>query len=88
MASYSVALQPSAEKDLRRIPAKSLARIIAKIEELAADPLPHGVVKLATAERLYRLRVGEYRVVYELRRDERKVLVYYVRHRSEVYRQL
>lgn len=88
MASYSVALQPSAEKDLRRIPAKSLTRIFSKIEELAIEPLPHGVVKLATAERLYRLRVGEYRIVYELRRDEREILIYYVRHRSEVYRQL
>ena len=55
--------------------------------ELAKDPLPHGSHKLAGSERTYRLRVGDYRVVYEVFSDSRIVEVQRVRHRKDVYRE-
>jgi len=58
----------------------------AKIEALAADPVPSGSVKLVGSEALYRIRVGDYRVVYSVDREARKVIIQYVRHRREVYR--
>ena len=88
MASYSLSYKPSIEKDFRAIPQKTVARIFSRIQNLRLDPFPQGVVKLEGAERLYRLRVGDYRVVYEVIRDERAIIIHYVRHRRDVYRNL
>ena len=86
MASYSVVFQPSVHKDLRRLPQAVVARVMTRIEGLAADPLPPRVVKLSDAERLYRIRVGDYRIVYEVDAEARRVTIHYVRHRRDVYR--
>jgi mRNA interferase RelE/StbE len=88
MASYRVILKPSVEKDLRSLPAPVLKRVFKRVEALADHPLPHGSLKLAGAEQLYRIRVGEYRIVYTVDSDSRQVIVYYVRHRRDVYRSL
>jgi mRNA interferase RelE/StbE len=88
MASYSVALKPSVEKDLRQAPRPILNRVWAKIQALSQEPIPRQSTKLAGAERLYRLRVGDYRVIYTVDHDERRVTVHYVRHRREAYRSL
>lgn len=66
MASYSLSYRPSVEKDLQSIPHALVARIIARIERLPSDPFPVQSTKLQGAERLYRLRVGGYRIVYEV----------------------
>jgi len=57
-----------------------------RIEALSDDPSPQGVAKLEGAETLYRLRVGDYRIVYEIRDKELLVLVVKVGHRKDVYR--
>jgi len=88
MASYKVILKPSVEKDLRSLPPAILKRVFKRIEALEDDPRPHGSLKLAGAEQLYRIRVGEYRIVYTVDSDSRQVIVYYVRHRRDVYRSL
>ena len=88
MASYSIILKPSVEKDLRSLPAAVLKRVFRRIEALARDPRPHGSLKLAGAEQLYRVRVGDYRIVYIVDKDSQPVIVFYVRHRRDVYRQL
>lgn len=88
MASYNVILQPSVEKDLRALPSSVIKRVFQRIEALAGDPRPRGSLKLAGAEQLYRIRVGDYRIVYTVDQDSRQVIVYYVRHRRDVYRQL
>ncbi len=88
MGSYKLVVKPSVEKDLRSLPKKSVARVFARIEELEADPLPRGAIKLSGAERLYRIRVGDYRVVYELDTGAEQVTVLYVRHRRDAYRRL
>jgi mRNA interferase RelE/StbE len=88
VASYSLSYRPSVEKDLQSIPRTFVARIIAKIERLPTEPFPAQSAKLQGAERLYRLRVGDYRVVYEVNTDALHIIVQHVRHRREVYRRL
>ena len=88
MASYSLSYRPSVEKDLQSIPRSFVARITARIERLPSDPFPPQSAKLQGAERLYRLRVGDYRIVYEVDTDTLHIIVQYIRHRREVYRRL
>ena len=88
MASYSLSYRQSVEKDLQSIPRSFVVRIIARIERLLSDPFPSQSAKLQGAERLYRLRVGDYRIVYEVDSDALHIIVQYVRHRRDVYRRL
>jgi mRNA interferase RelE/StbE len=88
VAAYSLRSKPSVEKDLSSLPKALLTRILVRIEQLASDPFPHQAVKLQGAERLYRLRVGDYRIVYEVDTQTATITIYYVRHRREVYRNL
>ena len=66
MASFSLSFKPSVDKDLRRLPKNLIPRAIEKIEELKSEPFPPQAVKIPVADRLYRLRVGDYRIVYEV----------------------
>lgn len=86
MASYKVHLKHTAEKDLRKLPKDVLARVFQEIEDLGSDPFPAQVVKLSGADRLYRVRVGDYRIIYEVDTREKLVTINNVRHRREVYR--
>ena len=88
MPSYNVSFKPSVEKDLRPLPKSVVARVIGQIENLKTDPLPRQAIKLSGAEHLYRIRVGDYRIVYEVDSKAKQVMVHYVRHRREVYRSL
>jgi mRNA interferase RelE/StbE len=86
MAAYKVALKPSVEKDIRRLGRATVERIVQRIEALAEDPIPRQSVKLTGAEHLYRLRMGDYRIIYGVDHKARLVTVHYVRHRREAYR--
>ena len=86
MATHRVLLKPSVEKDLRPLPKSVVARIIKRIGDLGDDPFPDQSIKLAGTEQLYRIRIGDYRVVYGVDKATRQVIVHYVRHRREVYR--
>ena len=88
MDPYSVAFKKSAEKDLRKIPREILPHIFEHTENLAAEPVPRDAYKLASAENLYRIRIGDYRVIYQVLHESREVIVYYIRHRSVAYRGL
>lgn len=88
MDPYSVSFKKSAEKDLRKIPKEIIPHIFEHIENLAAEPVPHDAYKLASAEHLYRIRSGDYRVIYHVLNESREVIVYYIRHRSVAYRGL
>ena len=88
MASFNVILKPSVEKDLRRLPKKLVPRVMERIEKLKDEPFPHGATKLEGADRLYRVRQGDYRIVYEVDTDAKQITILYLRHRSEVYRNL
>ena len=86
MAAYSIEWKPSALRELKRLERHVIAQIFQKIEELAQNPFPAGVCKLRGAERTYRIRQGEYRVVYDVDSDRWLVLIIRVRHRREAYR--
>ena len=88
MASYKVVFKPSVEKDLRPLPKSIVERVFRRIELLSSNPFPRQSMKLAGAEQLYRVRVGDYRIVYGVDKKAKQVLVHYVRHRRDVYRQI
>ncbi|MBI1955586.1 MAG: type II toxin-antitoxin system RelE/ParE family toxin [Acidobacteria bacterium] len=88
MGMYSLIFKPSVEKDLRRIPSSTASRIVECIEGLKKNPFPPTVVKLTGAEKLYRLRVRDYRIIYEVDNGTQAVIIHYVRHLRDVYRRL
>ena len=83
---YRVLLERTAEKDLRRLSFEVHYRVIAAIRTLATIPRPPGCRKLAGSKSDWRIRVGDYRIVYEIADEIRVVRVNRVRHRREVYR--
>ena len=86
MASFDLQWRKSTSKDLRRIPREAVSRLVAAVAKLAEEPLPHGSEKLTGSEHTYRIRIGDYRVVYELLRNAKIVEIQRVRHRKDVYR--
>lgn len=85
MGSYSLFLKKSAERDLRKIPHTELQRIIQRIKELAATPRPSSSEKLAGQD-AYRIRQGDYRIVYTVDDDRQLIEIIKIGHRREVYR--
>lgn len=85
MASYNIFFRDSVRKDLEAIPKGDLQRIIERIGKLADDPRPIGSEKLSGQEK-YRVRQGNYRIVYSIQDNELTVWVVKVGHRREVYR--
>ncbi len=86
MEPHSLHFKSSVEKDLRRLPIKSRTRCLERIAELRVTPRPAGARQMMGADRTYRLRVGVYRIVYQLDVAERSVTILYVRHRKDAYR--
>ncbi len=85
MASYSIEIKRSAGKELAELPKQDRLRVIARIENLAHDPRPTGSEKLSGQER-YRVREGDYRILYEIHDHVLVVMVVRIGHRREVYR--
>jgi mRNA interferase RelE/StbE len=85
VASYRLLIKPSAVKELEALPAKDRRRIVPRIEGLASEPRPHGCEKLSGLEQ-YRVRQGDYRVVYGVDDEARVVIVVKIGHRRDVYR--
>ena len=83
---YSILLEHSTERDLRRLAPPIHDRVITAIQTLAANPRPSGCRKLAGGDNDWRIRVGDYRVIYEIAQVIRIVRVHRVHHRREVYR--
>lgn len=86
MASYSVELTRTAEKQLRRIAKRDRNRLVEAIRGLADRPRPHGARKLQGYDDVYRVRVGQHRVVYEIIEDRVIVIVLKVGHRKDIYK--
>jgi mRNA interferase RelE/StbE len=85
--AYRVQIKAPALKSLKKISEPDQSRIMRRIDALAEDPRPAGVKKLQGADDLYRLRLGDYRVIYQVQDDILLVLVVRVGHRKEIYRQ-
>ena len=86
MASFEIQWRSSTKKDLRKLPKEEVARILAAVEQLAHEPFPHGSQKLTNSERTFRIRTGDYRVVYEVYAATKIVEIQRIRHRRDVYR--
>ncbi|PKN52322.1 MAG: type II toxin-antitoxin system mRNA interferase toxin, RelE/StbE family [Deltaproteobacteria bacterium HGW-Deltaproteobacteria-13] len=85
MVEYKIYFRESVEKDFRLIPKKDLQKILLRIKALAKDPRPPGHEKLTGQER-YRVRQGQYRIIYSIQDKELTVWVVKVGHRKDVYR--
>lgn len=86
MGRYNVEFFNSAAKEFRALPSDIKTRVGGAIDALEQDPRPLGVRKLAGHTNLYRIRVGLYRVIYEINDKERLIRVTRVRHRRDAYR--
>jgi len=85
VASYKILIKPSAVKELEAIPEKDRSRIVYRIQGLAENPRPRGCEKLSDQDK-YRLRQGNYRILYQVYDDEVIVVVVRVGKRGEVYK--
>jgi mRNA interferase RelE/StbE len=83
---YEVLLERSAERDLKRLPPDAYARIVPHLKALAQNSRPVGCRKLISSAHDWRIRVGDYRIVYEIDDGQRIVRINRVRHRRDVYR--
>lgn len=82
---YTLEFRPAALRQLRKLDTQVARRIRAAAEALCIDPRPHGVKAMAGRHGWLRIRVGDYRIIYEVRDSELIVLVIQVGHRGQVY---
>ena len=85
MASYTLAIKPSARKELESLSDSLIARLVARIEALAVEPRPAGCRKLQGYKDFWRIRVGDYRVVFIIDDTRKSVSVTRIAHRRDVY---
>lgn len=86
MASYNIEWKSSAAKELKKLPKAIIVKVVATVESLRETPRPDGVRKLTGSEHTYRVRVGEYRVVYNIFDRTLVIEVIRVRDRKDAYR--
>lgn len=85
MASYKLVFRKSVRKDFRPIPGKDVDRILRRIEALRDDPRPHDSVKLSGQQR-YRIRQGNYRILYEIIDERLVITVIKIGHHKDIYK--
>ena len=85
MASYEILIKPSAVRELEDLPLKDRPRIATKIQALSEDPRPRGCEKLTGQDR-FRLRQGDYRILFEVDDPAATLTVVKIGHRGQVYR--
>lgn len=86
MAFYKIIIKPGAEKDLRTIDPPMLPRIVKAVDQLANNPRGTNTRKIRGSGEDYRLRVGDYRVLYKIYEKEKAVDIFAIKHRREAYR--
>jgi len=86
MAEYSITFARSARKELENLPSHLAERIFAKIVALGTTPRPSGCAKLRGEQKLWRIRIGEYRVIYSIDDRAKLIDISVIRHRKDVYR--
>lgn len=85
MALYQLQYSKHVNKDLRKLDKGQLSAVVRRIESLADNPRPSGCIRLQGGNELYRVRQGDYRIIYGIQDDVLTVLVVKVGHRKEVY---
>jgi mRNA interferase RelE/StbE len=86
MGLFRIDTKGSVERDLRRIDRQFIPKIFEAIESLSENPFPHQSRKMTGSESSYRLRVGDYRVIYYVDTEKKIVTIYHARHRKDIYR--
>jgi mRNA interferase RelE/StbE len=84
--SYTLIISKSVQKQLKLLPTDVGDRVVEKIQQLADDPRPPGVVKLKGTDHEYRIRAGDYRVRYEIDDNNQIIRLVQCKHRREIYR--
>ena len=85
MAEYRITFARSARHELEVLDPSVIRRVLPKIESLSTHPRPHGSRKLTGEKNLWRIRIGDYRVIYSILDKERRIDITAVRHRREAY---
>jgi len=83
---HEIFIEHSVEHDLRKIVKKDFNRIISAVKLLAKNPRPFGSHKITGYENYHRIKVGDYRIIYEVDDKEKLIKIMRIRHRREVYR--
>ncbi len=83
---YEILIERTAERNLKRLSAKNFHLVVPHIKALARNPRPKGSRKLFGSKNDWRIRVGDYRVIYEILDRAKEIRVMKIRHRREVYR--
>ncbi len=86
MDTYRIDWKPSALKELKKIDRQFIPRVVQTVEGLAANPFPAGVRKIQGGEHSYRIRIGDYRIIYQIFKAKLIIEIIRVRHRKEAYR--
>ena len=84
--SYAIVISKSVQKQIDNLPNDLVERVIEKIQNLASEPRPDGIVKLKGSDNEYRIRIGDYRVRYEIDDESQLVQILQCKHRKDVYR--
>ena len=85
MDVYKLCWKESVRKDFRRLPSVIIFRVIKKVESLPTNPMPFDSKKLRDTEHTYRVRVGDYRIVYQINQADKEIVITRVRHRKDAY---
>jgi mRNA interferase RelE/StbE len=84
--TYTIIMPKAVQKQLDALPEDVCDRIAVKIQKFAENPRPDGVVKMKGADNEYRIRIGDYRVRYEINDQELIILLLQCKHRKDIYR--
>ena len=87
MASYKVRWKRSARKELKKLDKQVVLRILQAVEKLSEDPLKSGSKKIVGSDSIYRIRVGNYRIIYNIEFSILTIEIIKVGHRGQIYRQ-
>jgi len=88
MVSYSISWKKSAKKELKKLDKKEISKILNEIAKLSKNPYPTNHKKLLGTDYIFRIRIGNYRVIYSVEDNKLVIEVIRVRHRKEVYKNL
>jgi len=85
MERFNIEIKSSVKKEIARISSQFIPQIIHSIEKLSLNPYPAGSKKLTGSKSSYRLRAGDYRIIYKIEKSGKKVIIYHVKHRKDAY---
>jgi mRNA interferase RelE/StbE len=83
---FELKIDKGVERSLKKLPNEIVANLLRAMRDLVTDPLPHGCRKIVGTDRSYRIRVGDYRIVYEIDEAGRLIVIHAAGHRKDVYR--